>query len=319
LVESPAPLTLAAAVLFLNEERLLPRMLDSLGSQRRPPDLLLLVDDGSTDDSPALAAAFAGRHDWVRVLERPRRTAVGDRLAQAAELVAFQWAAEQATANGRTFDVIAKLDADLDLPPDFFDRIMSAFESDLSLGMAGAPLSVARVTGEPAREHSKPGHLRGATKFYRRECFDQISPVPPILGWDTIDETRARMRGWDIRTVEFPDAQPVHLRPTGSHDGALRGFYRRGVAAWGYGAHPAHVAASAALRTRHRPHVLGGVAYLLGWGSALLRRAPRAEPEVRRFLRQEQLHRLRCIVARRRSDGVVIPPGSTTDGPGQLP
>jgi poly-beta-1,6-N-acetyl-D-glucosamine synthase len=318
-VEVPARLTLAAAVLFLNEERLLPRMLDSLDSQRRPPDLLLLVDDGSTDGSPALAAAFAGRHPWARVLERPRQPVVTDRLAQAAELVAFQWAVEQAAAGGRAFDVIAKLDADLDLPPDFFDRIMSAFESDPSLGMAGAPLSFERAAGEPAREYSKPWHLRGATKFYRRECLDEISPVPPILGWDTIDETSARMRGWGVRTVEFPDAQPLHLRPTGSHDGALRGFYRRGVAAWGYGAHPAHVAASAAVRTRQRPRVLGGIAYLLGWGSALLRRAPRADPEVRKFMRREQLHRLRCMITRSRIAGVVIPPSSTTNGPGRLP
>ena len=280
-------LTLAAAVVFLNEERLLPRMLASLERQTRPPELLLLVDDGSEDDSTLAAAAFADEHPFARVLERPKRPQSRDRLAQAAELSAFRWALEQ--LGNERHDVLAKLDADLELPPDFFARIMAAFESDHELGIAGSELS---VTGDGEPEHSQPWHVRGATKFYRARCWQAIEPLPPILGWDTIDETRARINGWQVRSVPFPEQTPRHLRPTGSHDGAVRGFRRRGAAAWGYGAHPLHVLASALVRTRHRPLILGGLAYLGGYLQAALRRAPRAEPAARRYLRREQLHRL---------------------------
>ena len=293
MLEEPR-LTLAAAVVFLNEEELLPRMLTTLARQTRPPQLLLLVDDGCDDRSGELAAAFARDHPYARGLERPRRPPSGDRLAQAAELTAFQWALQQ--AEGR-FDVVAKLDADLELPTDFFARIMDALESDPHLGIAGAQLAAPGPFGAP--ERSQPWHVRGATKFYRVSCWEQIAPLPPILGWDTIDETRAAMKGWGVRTVPFGADTPRHLRPTGSYDGAVRGYRRRGAAAWGYGAHPLNVLASALIRMRHRPPLLGGLAYLSGWLGALVRRAPRAEPAARRYLQREQLRRLHAAALRR--------------------
>ena len=77
--------------MFLNEEQLLPRMLASLARQTRSPELLLLVDDGSSEGSSALADAFARDHGYARLVRRPRGAASVDRLAQAAELIAFHW------------------------------------------------------------------------------------------------------------------------------------------------------------------------------------------------------------------------------------
>ena len=287
-------LRLAAAVVFLNEEDLLPRMFETLARQRRPPELLLLVDDGSQDRSGMVAAAFAHDRGYVRLLERAHRGPSSDRLAKAAELRAFQAAIEQIDGQ---FDVVAKLDADLELPTDFFLRVLAAFESDPKLGIAGAQLGVPGAFG--ATEYSQPWHVRGATKFYRVSCWEAIAPLPPILGWDTIDETRAKMGGWDVRTVSFGDDGPVHLRPTGTYDGAIRGYRRRGAAAWGYGADPLNVLASVLVRMRHRPRLVGSLAYLGGWLGAALQRAPRAEPAARRYLQREQRRRLQAAALRR--------------------
>jgi glycosyltransferase involved in cell wall biosynthesis len=297
-------LTLAAAVMFLNEERLLPRLLASLAEQTRVPELLLLVDDGSEDGSAALASSFTEAHSYAQLLSRPAQARNADRLAGAAELIGFQWALAQAATlgpqGGGRYDLVAKLDADLELPPDFFARIVAAFESDPKLGISGAPLAIAASDGHVNTEFSQPWHVRGATKFYRRSCWDEIEPLPAILGWDTIDETRAQIKGWHVRVVPFPEAPPVHLRPTGSHDGDLRGFRRRGVAAWGYGAHPLNVLASALVRMRHRPRLIGGLAYLGGWLEAALRRRPRAEPAVVSYMRERQLERLQASLTRLR-------------------
>jgi glycosyltransferase involved in cell wall biosynthesis len=283
--------------MFLNEEPLLPRLLDSIRRQTRPPDRLLLVDDGSSDASPAIASRFARRHPYANALRRPPRTHEVDRLTNAAELKAFQWAVHQLDEPA---DVIAKLDADLELPPRFFECMLRALEQDPRLGLAGASLSVLSAGGVARPERSAPWHVRGATKFYRRACWEQIAPLPAILGWDTVDEARARMHGWRVGNVPLPDGNLLHLRPTGTYDGALRGFRRRGAAAWGYGAHPLNVLASAAIRMRDRPRVLGGAAYLGGWLRPAIRRDARAEPDVVSFVRREQRQRMRQLVTRSR-------------------
>ena len=68
---------LAVIVSFLNEERYLPTLLASIERQTRPPDELLLVDDGSSDGSHALAAGFAERHEYARALRRPPQPPTG--------------------------------------------------------------------------------------------------------------------------------------------------------------------------------------------------------------------------------------------------
>ena len=290
----PTPLTLAAAVIFLNERELLPRMLASIERQLRTPELLLLVDDGSSDGSHEIATNFAAAHPYARVVRGLERERTSDRLARAHELIAFQAALEQLDREQARFDVYAKLDADLELPPDYLARIMATLESE----------AAGRDRRLPA-EHARSGGWKGqggalATLACARR--DQVLP-PRVPGADLTPAAVSRL-GHDRRdagaatrlpscSVDFPEQPPLHLRPTGSYDGVLRGYRRRGAAAWGYGAHPLHVAASVALRMRDRPRVLAGLAYLGGYFDAGLRRASRVEPETRRYLQREQLARLR--------------------------
>jgi biofilm PGA synthesis N-glycosyltransferase PgaC len=281
---------LVVCVGFLNEERYLPAFLETVAAQTRPPEGLLLVDDGSTDASPAIANEFAAQHEWARVLTRPPRPPERDRLAQANEYKAFLWAAERVD---EPHEVVAKMDADLRLNPRLFEFVMAAFEDDPRLGIAGGGLSVVAPDGSLSRERSPADHVRGPNKFYRRTCLDEILPVPAIAGWEAIDEAKAHMRGWRTRTVELPGEDTVHLRPTGAHDGRLRGFRRMGSNAWSYGAHPLAVLLGGLARVRERPRVVSGLAFVAGWGYAALKRYPRADPEVRAVVRREQLARIR--------------------------
>ena len=281
-------MVLAIVVPFLDEEAFLGQLLGSLAEQRRLPDRLVLVDDGSSDGSYELASAFAAEHDWAVAVRRDRtgeRTSPGDRLARASELVAFQWAAGELDVE---WDVLAKLDADLRLPPCALEEILDHLERDAGLGVAGSFLQE-----NGARIRIGRGHVHGATKFYRRACWEQIAPLPPILGWDTIDLARARMRGWRTESFALSCGDPEHLRTRGSHDGQLRGFRRWGECAYAYG-EPLPVALlQGARQARVSPRVVGGAHYVAGWAGAALRHAPRAEPELRAFVRGEQYQRIR--------------------------
>jgi poly-beta-1,6-N-acetyl-D-glucosamine synthase len=282
-------LRIAVVVPFLDEERHLPALLSSLAAQTRPPDLALLVDDGSRDSSRAVAAGFAAEHGWMRVLRRPPRPRGRDRLEGGSAAEAFAWGVEQLDP---WWDVVAKLDADLALGRQTLAIVERRLADDPRLGVAGPRLDVAHPESEPPHR-CPPGHVDGAAKFYRRGCWDDIAPFPHLLGWDTIDEVRARLRGWEVRSADVPGGNPVLLRGMGRHDGLLRGYRRWGRCAWGLGEHPLHLLAVAAQRIGDTPAVLGSLNYVAGWAHAGLRGAPRAESEVRAFVRRDELHRLR--------------------------
>jgi glycosyltransferase involved in cell wall biosynthesis len=286
---------MCVVVPFLNEEWCLPTFLDSIATQTRRPDRLVLVDDGSTDRSAEIALKFARNRDWVDVLRLAPRRRGRDRLAQADELKAFQSAVAQLN---EAWDVVAKMDADLELPRKAIQTIDDAFARDPSLGMAGTRLAERGSDGIRVPLISPPEHVEGATKFYRRACWEEIAPLPAILGWDTLDEFLARMRGWRTETFVVPGGDPLHLRRMGAHGRILRSFRRWGACAYGYGAHPLHVLLYGGRLMRiRRPWLIGGAHYMAGYAIAALRRAPRARADVRKAMRRQQMRKIRRRVA----------------------
>lgn len=288
-------LQIAIVVPFLDEQEHLRELLGSIAEQTRLPDSVLLVDDGSRDGSSAIAARFALEHDWAWMARRPPLLRGRDRLAGGAAAAAFTWGVDQL---GASWDVVAKLDADLRLTAATIASVERWLQEDPRLGIAGPRLGVADAHGAPPHR-CPPDHVDGAAKFYRRACWEEIAPFPQLLGWDTIDEIRARLCGWAVRSGDIPGGNPLQLRAMGRHDGLLRAYRRWGRCAWGLGEHPLHLVAVAAQRIGDPPPLLGSLNYLFGWASAGLRRAPRADAEVRAFVRRDELRRLRLRAAGR--------------------
>jgi glycosyltransferase involved in cell wall biosynthesis len=70
-----SPPLVSVIMIFLNAERFIEEAIESVFAQTWPHWELLLVDDGSTDCSEAMAKAYAGQHpEHVRYLEHPGGT-----------------------------------------------------------------------------------------------------------------------------------------------------------------------------------------------------------------------------------------------------
>jgi glycosyltransferase involved in cell wall biosynthesis len=297
---------IALVVMFLNEERFLGTLLESAAAQTRPPDRVLLVDDGSSDRSPRIATDFVARHPYARLLQRPPRPPERDRLASASVWASFQWGVDQLD---RSFDVVAKIDADLWLTPTLLEEIEQRFTSDPALGIAGPRLIEARPDGSLRRIPARPEHVPGATKFYRRQCYDDVFPLPALLDFEIMDEVKARRRGWRTENFASPGGDPLHLRPMRSEDGLLRGLRRWGRGDYVSGSQPLLVAYVGLVYLRERPWVVGALNYYAGWVTAAARRTPRFDAELRALRRQEQLDRARCRIGALLRRGRPLPGG----------
>jgi biofilm PGA synthesis N-glycosyltransferase PgaC len=268
-----------------DEAEHLERTIRAVAAQTRTPDLWLVVDDGSNDATLDILERWAGELPFLRVLQAPQRddSANRDRLALAAEAQAFNWALGCVEIDA--FTHLGKLDADIELQPDYFERLLESFAAEPGLGIAGGALLEQgrggwRLTKVPSY------HVRGALKLYSRECFAAIGGIEERLGWDTIDETYARMHGFATRSL--PELAARHHRPVASRGGTLRGRARHGQCAYilRYG-FPWTLARSFKLAAQ-RPYGISGLAFLCGY----LRGAARAEPRVedvrfKRFVRHE--------------------------------
>jgi poly-beta-1,6-N-acetyl-D-glucosamine synthase len=288
-----------------NEEAYLEQTAYAVAKQTRRPDLWIVVDDRSTDKTPEILTRLAARIDFLRIVRSdaglPKtRGAVRDRLATAAAPRTFNVGLN--SVEWQSFTHIAKLDGDTELPPHYFERLLTEFERDPKLGLAGGlyadPEPHGKGDGWRVIHIPVEHHVPGTLKCYSLECLQAIGGVREQLGWDTIDETYARMRGY--RTRAFPDLVAHHHRPWGSADGTLRGRARHGQCAYIVQFTLPWVTLRAFKVARARPRGLSGLAFLYGYLSSAARRVPRVrDREFRKFVRAELRARSRSeLVAR---------------------
>jgi poly-beta-1,6-N-acetyl-D-glucosamine synthase len=255
-----------------NEARHLGVVAASIAGQTRPPERWIVVDDGSTDETPELLERLRSELSVLQVIALPRDGRRGrDGLAAAREIRAFNTGWRSAAAGG--WDVIAKIDGDMELPPDYFERLLDEFADNPRLGVAGGRY-VEQVSPRRWQRIGIPDHcVPGALKAYTADCLERIGGVPEILGWDTIDEVYARLYRFETRS--FPALIARHHRPTGAAAGVLRGRARHGACAW-ITHYPAYFAALRSLKQATRkPFGLSGLAFLWGYAAAALRGTPR--------------------------------------------
>jgi len=283
-----------------DEARYARRTLDSVVSQTVKPALWVIVDDGSTDGTPAILAEYEKQHDFIRVVRREDR---GGRKVGPGVIEAFYHGYD--TVDPAEFDFICKLDLDLDLPLGYFEELMRRMAENPRIGScSGKPYYPPKET-EDADRRLPNGAFEmsdltsegcgneaaiGASKFYRRACFEQIGGFVRQVMWDGIDSHRSRMLGWIACAWDDPELRFIHLRPMGSsHKGILTGRMRHGFGQWFMGTGLGYVTVSALVRLARPPLVVGGLAMWWGYVRSMLRGEPRyGDAAFRKFLRRYQ-------------------------------
>jgi biofilm PGA synthesis N-glycosyltransferase PgaC len=269
-----------------NEAARIGSTIASMAAQTHPPARWIVVDDGSKDDTAAIVRTAMARLPFLRLVTRSDRgfDAVGGGV-----VATFM--------DGlRALDVdapfIGKLDADIELEPEYFEKLIGRFDAEPRLGIASGQNYLRGDDGQLTMERHLPFHPVGGARIYRRGTFDEIGGLVESPGWDTLDVVRARMRGWDTRSEDA--LRVIHVRPMGTRGALQGGVRRRGRSAYLLGYSPLYMALRVAwFAVTHPPRPQHAWWLLRGYGEAALKREPPiASPEERRWLRRFQLRRL---------------------------
>ena len=192
-----------------NEEDYLADTLNSVLRQSLLPKKVIVVNDNSTDGTEVVINEFLNLSECI---QKVNTTSSDQHLPGSKVIQAFLMGLELLDAE---YDFIVKLDADIILPDNYFERIAYIFKGNPKVGIAGGFIYEQVAFNEWELSHPmNKNHVRGAIKSYSKNCFTAIDGLKYAMGWDTLDELLAQYHGFIICTDDTLHVK--HLRPTGS-------------------------------------------------------------------------------------------------------
>ena len=287
----PGPLSCLLVTPARNEAAFIEKTIRSMIDQTVQPVRWVIVNDGSTDATAAIARRYAAVHDWIEVVDMPEHR---DR-SFAAKVHCFD--AGYAKVKALDHEIVGNVDADISFDRDHLEFLLGRFADDPELGVAG---TIFREDGYSSDSDSFEGqhHVAGQCQLFRRRCFEDIGGYVPHRagGIDWIAVTTARMKGWKTRS--FREKSFFHHRSLGTAErGQVASAFSYGEKDYYLGGHPLWEMSRIAYRMVKRPYLVGGVAVGLGYAYAALRGVDRpVSNELMRFHRREQMQKLQAIL-----------------------
>jgi len=269
-----------------NEEKYIAETLASIKNQNLQPQKWIIVNDSSTDRTREIIENYKKEYDRIVLVNLSNRGQKRRRGKGVVEVfyTGFNMIRDEA------FDYVVKLDGDLRLPPNFFEKIIAKFKRDPQLGIASG-VSYIQKKEKWISERASKGYTYGETKVYRNQCFKDIGGLVPNMGWDGIDHIKAVMHGW--KASSFDDIIFYHLRPEGKGTGRLKAAYEEGICCYFMGYHPIFLILRSLKRILHYPYIIGGLTMMFTYFNCTLLKKNRInDPEFIKFLRKNQLLRI---------------------------
>lgn len=278
-----------------DEEATIQITIDSVLAQTLRPAEWVIVSDGSTDQTDAIIEAAQAEHSWIKLIKLPLREGrCFGAVARATKLATQELSI-------RDYAYLGLLDSDLRFAPDYFESVVSTFECNPNLGLAGG-----RAVDIGLRQDVLPDNLHdvpGAVQFFRRECFESLGDILAIPegGWDMVTCAEARMNGFETRLLT--ELIVDHLKPRNiAHGGILRRRWQCGVRDYVLGYHPIFEAVKCLRRVRQSPFMISAISWWLGYVTSLLTKRERMIPQdVLSFIQKEQMIRVRALFVPGRS------------------
>ncbi len=268
-----------------NEEAFIALTLQSLVSQTLLPKKVVVVNDNSTDKTAEIVLAFAKENSFITLVNK---TSEAIHLPGSKVIQAFHKGFETLDNN---YDIIVKLDADLILPNNYFERISSTFEKDAEVAMVGGFAYIEKNGDWIIENLTDKDHIRGAFKAYRKTFFEQMGNLKPAMGWDTVDELLAKFYGWKVIT----DSSLIvkHLKPTGANYNK-KARYKQGEAFYtlGYGFLITAIASAKLAMMKKKPLLF--LDYVLGFWKAKMANKPLLVTEEQaKFIRKYRFQKMK--------------------------
>ena len=256
------------------------------------PQKWVVVSDGSTDRTDEIVSKYARKFPFIELVRREGAVRhFGNKVHAFHE--------GYARLDGVEYDFIGNLDADIELPRDYYERILQRFVDDERLGLAGGT-RLDWCNGAFVEVHCARNSVGGPFQLFRRTCYESFGGYIPLKlgGIDAVAEIMCRQRGWRVRS--FTDVVARHYRCTGTAKGNIyEAAFRGGKKLYVIGYHPLFEVVKL-LRVRGFSGLLENLCEMAGYSVAAIGRYEKQVPaDFVAYLRREQADRLKHIFLHR--------------------
>jgi len=182
-----------------NEERNISDMVGSVLNQTIPPRAFIIIDGGSTDRTQEILERLFKPYPSTLLL--PLVVPDDPKLHKwENQRNATHLAVKVAETGTPDWEWLLTIDGDVVLPPDYVERLTSDLWRYVGI-----------VSGVPHGGSVWRGRASNVARLYRRECWEQINGLAPVLHWDTWAILEAYRWGFLVRsdpTVKFIERRP---------------------------------------------------------------------------------------------------------------
>lgn len=203
-----------------NEEKHILATLKSLDRQTHPLSYVVVVDDGSKDNTVALLKKYKPKTFKLGIVERPERMGGKSLVGKPQIAETFNKGFEKTCKVH--YDYILVIGADTQLEPKYLEKLLAEFSINSKLALA---------SGYPPHVPMNPDHARGSGRVFDARFWKWYGEKYPVsYGWESQCQLECLRVGLEVRSFPYIKFQ-VSRKGQGTLD-----FYDwgRGMRAMGY-------------------------------------------------------------------------------------
>ena len=259
-----------------NEEKNLPKLIQSVVEQTIKPLVWVIVDDGSTDNTLNIIKRAREQYEWIQSIQLGTHKRDLSKHYAIVCNESFNFALKYCEIRHLEYDYIGLLDADMILEREFYSKLIREFEKNPRLGIASGSVYY-DINGKLTIEKDRDDMPLGGIRLWRRECFEDTG-AGFYIGYspDAVSNVLAKLRGWETR--RFDEIRAIQTRRTSSAEGLWKGYKYHGESAYFRNYHPLFALVKGIKYLLEKPHYIG-IAYLYGYLSFFIKRAEKIENE----------------------------------------